>query len=126
MSRVVHFEIHASNPEKLSAFYANVFGWKVNHLPQMDYWLLETGTGDGINGGLMKRRGARAAEGAPVNAFVCSIGVESAAESFKRALAAGATQALPLGPIPGIGWQAYINDPDGNLVGIHQPDPSAR
>ncbi len=126
MSRVVHFEIHASEPEKLAAFYTKVFGWKTQHLPQMDYWLLDTGEGMGIGGGMLKRRGPIAPDGAPVNAFVCSIGVASAAGSLKAALAAGATEALPLGPIPGVGWQAYIKDPDGNLVGIHQPDSSAK
>ena len=29
-------------------------------------------------------------------------------------------------PIPGIGWQAYGKDTEGNLFGIHQFDPSAR
>ena len=28
MNRVVHFEILTENPEKLSKFYSNVFGWK--------------------------------------------------------------------------------------------------
>jgi len=125
-SRVVHFEIHASDPEKLAKFYAEVFGWNVNHLPQMDYWLFDTGHGGGINGGMMRRRGPSAPDGAPVNAFVCSIGVASTKDSFSRALAAGATEALPLHAIPGIGWQAYVKDPDGNLVGIHQPDPNAK
>lgn len=48
MNRVVHFDIHAANPEKLLAFYTAVFGWKVTHLPRFDYWLLDTGEGDGI------------------------------------------------------------------------------
>jgi predicted enzyme related to lactoylglutathione lyase len=28
--------------------------------------------------------------------------------------------------IPGIGWQAYVKDPDENIVGLHQPDAGAR
>jgi predicted enzyme related to lactoylglutathione lyase len=39
MSRPVHFEIHAGDPEKLAKFYADVFSWKIQHMPQFDYWL---------------------------------------------------------------------------------------
>jgi predicted enzyme related to lactoylglutathione lyase len=126
MNRVVHFEIHASEPEKLAKFYADVFGWSVNHIPQFDYWILDTGTGDGINGGLLKRRGPAAPGGAPVNAFVCSLGVESVDSVFKKALAAGAVEAVAKHAIPGVGYQAYIRDPDNNIVGLHQPDPNAK
>jgi predicted enzyme related to lactoylglutathione lyase len=28
--------------------------------------------------------------------------------------------------IPGIGWLGYLKDPDGNIVGVMQSDPSAR
>lgn len=126
MSRVVHFEIHASDPEKLSAFYAAAFGWTVTPLPHMSYWLLNTGEGDGINGGMMKRVGPAAGEGAAVNGFVCSLGVGSVDDALARALDSGASLAQPKLAIPGVGWQAYVKDPDGNLVGLHQPDTSAK
>jgi predicted enzyme related to lactoylglutathione lyase len=29
MPRVQHFEISANDPEKVAAFFENVFGWKV-------------------------------------------------------------------------------------------------
>jgi predicted enzyme related to lactoylglutathione lyase len=126
MERPVHFEIHASDPEKLVAFYAGVFGWKLTNYMPGEYWLIDTGTGDGINGGLVRRRGPAPAPDAPVNAFVCSIGIDSVDESLKRALAAGASMALPKMAIPNVGWQAYIKDPDGNLLGLHQRDASAK
>ena len=28
-------------------------------------------------------------------------------------------------PIPTVGWLAYFTDPDGNIHGIHQNDPTA-
>ena len=127
MNRVVHFEIHASDPEKLVAFYTNVFGWKVSHMPQFDYWLIDTGSEpNGIGGGLARRRGPAAGEGAPVNAFVCSLGVASLDDALAKALDAGASVALPKMGIPGVGWQAYIKDPDGNILGLHQPDKDAK
>jgi predicted enzyme related to lactoylglutathione lyase len=32
---------------------------------------------------------------------------------------------MPKFAIPGIGWQAYCLDTEGNLFGIHQLDPAA-
>jgi predicted enzyme related to lactoylglutathione lyase len=128
MNRPVHFEIHAADPAKLSKFYADVFGWRITHMPQFDYYLINTGDADGpgINGGFVKRMGAGAAAGAPVNAFVCSLGVNSLDEAIAKATAAGAQIALPKMAIPGVGWQAYIRDPDENIVGLHQADPNAK
>ena len=67
-----------------------------------------------------------APKGAPVNAFVCSPGVASVDEAMAKALDAGATVAMPKMGIPGVGWQATIKDPDGNIPGLHQQDPSAK
>ncbi len=126
MSSVVHFEIHASDPEALAGFYAEVFDWRIRAIPELDYWLIETGADRGIGGGMVRRRGERPPEAGAVNAFVCSVSVESAKASLDRALAAGATLALDLRPIPGVGYQAYVKDPDGNILGLHQSDPAAR
>lgn len=127
MSRPVHFEIHASDPAKIVKFYEDVFGWKITHMPQFDYWLIDTGSGEiGINGGLMKRRGPVPGPDAPVNAYVCSIGIDSVDTYLDRAIKAGATVALPKMAIPGVGYQAYVKDPDGNILGLHQPDQSAK
>jgi len=128
MNRPVHFEIHATDPAKLSSFYADVFGWQITHMPQFDYYLINTGDADGpgINGGFVKRMGAGATVGAPVNAFVCSLGVTSIDDAVAKATAAGAQIALPKMAIPGVGWQAYIRDPEENIVGLHQADQSAK
>jgi len=52
--------------------------------------------------------------------------VASVADAVAKATAAGAQIALPKMAIPGIGWQAYIRDPDENIVGLHQQDPNAK
>src|SRR5439155_2181220 len=47
MSRVIHFEIPASDPERASAFYQKVFGWKIEKWPgPMEYWLVTTSRGN--------------------------------------------------------------------------------
>jgi hypothetical protein len=43
-SNRVHFEIPANQPESLTKFYSEVFGWKFQKaaLPGPEYWLCET------------------------------------------------------------------------------------
>src|SRR5262245_37659764 len=60
MPRVVHFEIHAAEPERAIRFYHELFGWQFNKWagPE-DYWLVVTGPKEepGIDGGMVRRRG---------------------------------------------------------------------
>jgi predicted enzyme related to lactoylglutathione lyase len=116
MSRVVHFEIHASDPPASIAFYTSLFDWKIEKWGKFDYWQIETGPADqpGINGGLLPRKGTTPRETQPCNA------------SFAKALSLGATIAVSKKPIPGVGWLAYVKDPDQNIFGLMQPDSTAR
>ena len=78
MPRVVHFEIHASVPQKLIDFYSRLLGWQFQNYGGGDqpYWVIDTGEGSinnaagqrglGINGGLVPRQGPRPELGAPV------------------------------------------------------------
>ena len=128
MSRIVHFEIHASQPQVLIDFYTSLFAWKFQQWGDMEYWQIETGAADqaGINGGLVRRRGLTPLEGQAVNAFVCTVQVTSVDEFFSKALSLGASAAMPKMPIAGVGWLAYIKDPDSNLIGLMQPDAAAK
>jgi predicted enzyme related to lactoylglutathione lyase len=127
MPRVVHFEIHTSDPERDVAFYEALFGWQFTRWQGgPEYWLIKTGTGEpGIDGGLLRRRGAAPAEGQPVNAFVSTVEVSRLDDTLARLAGLGGTVAVPKMPIPGVGWLAYLKDPDGNILGIMQPDPTA-
>jgi predicted enzyme related to lactoylglutathione lyase len=127
MPRVVHFEIHAEQPERAVRFYSGVFGWEVTKWagPQ-DYWLIKTGPDGqpGINGGLLRRHGV--IDGQAVIAYVCTVDVPSVDDYLGRITDAGGTIALPKMAIPGIGWLAYAKDTEGNIFGIMQPDAAAR
>lgn len=124
-NRVVHFEIHAEKPTEAAAWYAALFGWRMQEMFGGTYVLVASGEGPGIDGGIVRRMGAAAEKGAPVNAFVCTVGVDDIDAMAARALAAGASEALPKMAIPGVGWSAYIHDPFGNILGLHQADRSA-
>ncbi len=56
---------------------------------------------------------------------MCTIGIASLDDTLAKALDLGAEVALPKQAIPGIGWLAYIKDPEGNIFGLMQNDPSA-
>lgn len=128
MPRVVHFEIQGSDPEALGKFYSELFAWTINRWGDAPYWLIGTGAKDqpGIDGGLLKRNGPRPAEGQSVNAFVCTVEVASVDEYLARAQSLGGGVAVPKMPIPTVGWLAYAKDPDGNIFGLMQPDPTAK
>jgi len=127
MARAVHFEIHASNPQALIKFYSSLFGWTFNKWEGGDYWMIHTGPDEqpGINGGLMPRRGPLPESQAAINAFVITVDVDDIDGSVERGKAAGGSIALPKLPVPGIGWLAYLKDPDGNIFGMMQADTSA-
>ena len=126
MSRVIHFEIHASEPEALIDFYGALLGWTFAKQETMDYWLIETGPADqpGINGGLVRRPVAGPAESQAVNAFICTVEVDSLDKTLATNNRLGGLIALPKMPVPGVGWLAYVKDPDGNILGLLEPDPA--
>ena len=120
MSRVVHFEIHADDPERAVRFYSKAFGWKVERWGPMEYWLASTGpkTEPGIDGAIMRRQEKLAT--------VNSISVTSIDEAMRAVKAAGGKVLTPKMPIPGVGWNAYCLDTEGNTFSLFQDDPSAK
>ena len=123
---IVHFEIPANNPEKLSEFYKNLFGWKIEKISMgdMDYWMIETRAGTsqdmekaqttaGTNGGMMKKMDAGQR---PVNYVM----VESVDDFSKKIQNLGGKIIVPKTPIPSMGAFAIGLDPEGNPVGIFE------
>src|SRR5258707_12467300 len=97
MSRVIHFEIPASDPERASAFYKKVFGWKIEKWPgPMEYWMVTTGGGGspGVNGGLKKKT--------DVKKTTNTIGGESREASLEAGTKAVGNLCMPKNPIPNV------------------------
>jgi hypothetical protein len=119
MPRPVHFELPADDPARAQQFYGKVFGWEFQKYEgPMDYWMVMTGEGDGINGGL----GARAPGFEhPVNV----VDVPDLDAYVERVVAAGGAVAAPRMGIPSVGWLAYVTDTEGNMLGLMQFDPEA-
>jgi uncharacterized protein len=122
MSRVIHFEIPAAEPDRAAAFYGKVFGWKFDKWAgPTEYWMVTTGTEGtpGINGGMMKKPGG-------ITSTTNTIGVESVDAAVNTAVEAGGKNIMPKTPIPGVGYFAYCEDTEGNLFGVMQMDPNAK
>ena len=120
MLRPIHFEIHAENPERARAFYTAVFGWKFSRWGKAEYWLATTGEKgtEGINGGIIKRKGPPPTDGAPVNAYVLTIDVPTFDEYAEKIKSAGGTQVGKKAISPKIGTFGYFKDTEGNIFCI--------
>lgn len=119
MNRVVHFDILADKPEKLIGFYEKVFGWKFEKWEgPMDYWMIRTGTGDGIDGGL----GQKTPEASNAN----TIEIANLEETMAKVQRHGGTIVAPKAAIPGIGWFALFKDVEDNFFGLMQIDANAK
>lgn len=127
---VVHFEIHASEPQKLIDFYSELFGWQFTRFGDVPYWVIDTGEGainstgtpgHGINGGLTQRMGPKPEVGAAVNGCNFVVGVDEVDALFAKGLELGGTEALPLDDMEGVGRAGYLLDPDNNVFGIISP-----
>lgn len=106
MGRVIHFEIHAENPERAISFYQAMFGWSFQK------W----------NGPM----GVAPEHGQAVNAHVCTVDVPALDACVAKVPTIRGSIALAKMPIPGIGWLAYARDTEGNIFGMMQHDPQAK
>ena len=121
MPRIVHFEIYADDVDRAHKFYANLFLWEINKWdgpPEMDYRLVNSGDGPGIDGGITRRPH----EGV---AGVNYVDVESIDEYLEKVRAAGGNVLQPKMPIPGIGYIAICQDTEGNPLGFFRTEESA-
>ena len=117
--RVVHFELPADDPARCMAFYQKAFGWTFDKWDgPMEYWMINTGDGDGINGGLARRE----QPGQPPTNVVAVPSVDEAARTI---VAAGGKEVVPKMAVPGVGWTAYFADTEQNVFGVIQFDPAA-
>lgn len=130
-NRINHFEIHATDPDKVMKFYSELFGWKFEKypLPNMEYWGIITGDKaeeGAINGGLLKRPCKPAPLGTDVTAYVCTATVENIDAMMAKAIKLGGKLALEKMAIPGMAWLGYCLDNDGNVFGMIQNDKNAK
>jgi predicted enzyme related to lactoylglutathione lyase len=129
MPRVIHFEVHAENPERAIKFYQGTLGWQFTKWEgPTDYWLIVTGPDGqpGINGGLLRRQGGPPVEMQAVNSYVCTVDVSNVDSYCQTVTKAGGQVVVPRMAIPGVGYLVYCKDTEGNIFGMMQPDAGAK
>ena len=118
MSRVIHFDLSADNPERAVEFYQNVFNWDVSKWdgPE-DYWMIQTGTANdpGVTGGI-------AARIKPEDTTVVVYDVESVDTTSEKIVEVGGVIREEKKAIPGVGYLVMCRDTEGNTFGIMQID----
>ena len=123
--KVLHFEIPVDDSDRANTFYGDVFGWQLMPMPEMGYTMVSTGptsmeTGPSepgfINGGMFKRDEASRATNVV-------IGVASIDDALKQVEAAGGKTVTERFPVGDMGFTAYFNDTEGNLVGLWENAP---
>lgn len=118
---ITHFEIYGTEPKILAQFYQGVFGWRVEQMPGVDYWRVETGGPEakGLHGGLMYR----AITG--LNGWMFYIQVDSLDQAAADIQSLGGTVVRPKTAVPKTAWVTIAADPQGNTFGVWQADATA-
>lgn len=119
----VHFELPVNDPEKMSKFYSEAFGWRFEASPMGEgqtYWMISTGPeGQSLNGGMYKRT-------EPDELLRIYVGDEDLEGVISRVQNAGGSL-INRFDIPGMVTGALMYDPERNVVGVvksAQPQPS--
>jgi predicted enzyme related to lactoylglutathione lyase len=123
-NRPIHFEVQADDAERAKKFYEQALGWKIEktNMPGvgMDYWMVMTGEGPGINGGLFNRKDAMG----KLNSFDCTILVDDIDKVITDIKSSGGKiepwEGKEKWEMKGLGWFSRATDTEGNVFGLLQ------
>jgi len=104
---VLQFQIISKDPDQAAAFYSSLFGWKINSQNPLGYRRIETGSAEGIQGGIWP-----APPQAPTFAQLF-IGVDDVREAVASAEKLGAKLLIPPTVLPEGDEMAVLHDPQG-------------
>ena len=110
---VVHFELWSKDPARTGEFYSRVFGWKVSHIPELNYWVTDSGEKRGINGGIMAP-----IEGPWPGNICLYVSVPQLSDAVEKVRAAGGKIIAERVEVPNMGVFALFADTDGRVNGI--------
>jgi predicted enzyme related to lactoylglutathione lyase len=118
---VTHFEIYAEDLGRQAQFYRDLFDWKIEKAPGIDYFRIQTGQDDnnGIAGGLLNR---------PIpgpRSWVHYVRVDSIDQTIERLKSLGGKLVREKTAVPKAAWYAVVEDPEGNIFSVYQHDPLA-
>lgn len=112
--RPTHFEFYSNDPEGTVALLTKAFGWRAQKWDGQDYWLLETGDGPGINGGVV-----RSGDEGPMTMITCE--VEDLDAAVEAVGISGGTLLTDIVELEEVGRWAQVEGPGGEVFGLMEP-----
>jgi len=109
---IVHVEIPSTNVEGAGKFYAELFGWKLQHMPEMNYTMWESDGGS--VGGF-----PQVSEENPAGQVLIYIHSDDIEADLKKVEKLGGKILHNKAEIPGTGWFGIFQDPTGNVLGLY-------
>jgi predicted enzyme related to lactoylglutathione lyase len=106
-----YVELSADDVEDAAKFYASLFGWKIKHMPELNYtgFEAEPGPSGGFNPvGEMHKAGE-------VLVYVATDDIDA---RLAKVEALGGKTVVPKTEIPGVGWFGIFTDPTGNRLAL--------
>ncbi len=119
MSTVVHFEIPADDIRRAKDFYTKLFGWGIEEIKGMDYWMITTSGECPVNGGIMKRQ-------SPQQGITNYVDVSSVADHTLQVEKLGGKIIVPKTAVPGMGYFVVCLDTENNPFGLWEGNKDAK
>ena len=110
---IVHVEIPAANTESAGNFYADLFGWKIQPIPEMNYVMWEAGDGDEYGGF------PQVSDENPAGQVLVYIASDDIDADLKKVEKLGGKVLRQKTEIPGMGWYGVFQDPTGNVLALY-------
>ena len=109
---IVHVEIPSANVEAAGKFYQDLFGWKLQHMPEMNYTMWEDSSGSG--GGF-----PQVSEENPAGQVLVYIASDDIDVDLQNVKKLGGKVMREKTEIPGMGWFGVFQDPTGNVLALY-------
>ncbi|MBE2253762.1 MAG: VOC family protein [Myxococcus sp.] len=116
----VHLELNTDHLGKASAFYKQLFAWKMTPMKGQPYLMVDTGAKNGGAGIQQKPMPEAPTQWLPY------VAVESVKKTVAKARKLGATVHVEYQPIPGMGALGIFSDPTGATLGVWEATMPAK
>ncbi|MFQ5918943.1 MAG: VOC family protein [Thermoplasmata archaeon] len=109
---IVHIEFPVKDTERAKKFYGELFGWKFQDIPEMNYTLFETANPPG--GGLFVPQEGQFAPPGALN-YILAEDLDAKSSEIEKA---GGKILVPTSEVPGQGWFVVFQDPEGTTLAL--------
>ena len=113
-----HVELSTDDVKKAKKFYAAVFAWKLNDIPDMSYTMIDVAGGTG--GGMMLKQMPEAP-----TAWLPYVQVDDVTATMAKVVKAGGKVVLPLQSVGEMGTIGVFIDPSGAALGLWAAKPGS-